>query len=745
MNWQELLTERKEWTPELAMEKAASYGDYYQAFDLGGGVSIGTENRGFGTLKWKRLVAKHVPDNLRNQRILDVGCNAGYYAIECCRRNAREVVGVELNPQFYDMALFAKSYIESYEQKNYPIRYINGNALDVIDKDLGYFDFAFVGNMLYYLEEKAVDLVQRLSQVTGKLIVTCNINTEYGTVEALKGILLKGGFRVIAVDTVEEEPTSPLLVAEIIPDFKFGIIEVRMDGLLYDREEIKNTPQVEFLQAYLNDNHLDIQSTRLFHHIVNIFTEIAYRRGESAIQETLESLFVRSRQYCENLITIFNGIAEDGYLGGEHSTDYIPVVRRDRQYDMLEGIHRAACLYVLGYGAVKVCALLDSERPKWQPLIIAEQLGNYLKEKGLQKVSSLDKWQGVGEHINFTVTLLDGGGIGDCAHHYKSLQYFRVLRHLKQIFPNLKVILQLVETTSAPAHQLFEKDPYIDQVVSCRPTEYRIGKVIDCMKEFNIAQSEYESICPVGTDPHDGIYRSANQIFAMMQFPGVQGIPIDWFFQQMQINIHDLEYDLAEVFLSKEEDNFGEEIASRFPKGMIGFHWFSNSKTRAQIISSETWLRISEVLLDRGYGLVVIGGPGEDESHCGAWLSLKDRENTVGLFNESLRQKVAVMKRCDYMITVDSAMMHLSWLHAIPTLTIVELPIPASDPDYFENPDGFHWAAAVGEPFAHRIIFKEGQADRITPKQVTEALEKLSGTKGQRKYRLWRDQVGHNS
>lgn len=56
--------------------------------------------------KWEGF--RHVlPDDLKGCSVLDIGCNAGFYALEMKRRNAGRVLGIDSDPRYLAQARFA--------------------------------------------------------------------------------------------------------------------------------------------------------------------------------------------------------------------------------------------------------------------------------------------------------------------------------------------------------------------------------------------------------------------------------------------------------------------------------------------------------------------------------------------------------------------------------------------------------------------------------------------------------------
>lgn len=60
----------------------------------------------YPNVKW-RLFAHAVPEDLAGRSVLDIGCNAGFYAIEMKRRGADRVVGVDFDDRYLEQARFA--------------------------------------------------------------------------------------------------------------------------------------------------------------------------------------------------------------------------------------------------------------------------------------------------------------------------------------------------------------------------------------------------------------------------------------------------------------------------------------------------------------------------------------------------------------------------------------------------------------------------------------------------------------
>ncbi|ABC93103.1 putative methyltransferase protein (plasmid) [Rhizobium etli CFN 42] len=63
----------------------------------------------YPAFKWEGF--KHVvPKDLEGCSVLDIGCNAGFYALEMKRRNAGRVLGIDSDPRYLEQARFAADH-----------------------------------------------------------------------------------------------------------------------------------------------------------------------------------------------------------------------------------------------------------------------------------------------------------------------------------------------------------------------------------------------------------------------------------------------------------------------------------------------------------------------------------------------------------------------------------------------------------------------------------------------------------
>jgi tRNA (mo5U34)-methyltransferase len=113
--------------------------------------------------KWDRFAAA-LPADLSGRTVLDIGCNAGFYALEMKRRGAERVVGIDPDPRYLEQAALAA------EVAGLPIELRQASVYDVAA--LGErFDIVLFMGVLYHLRHPllALDLIRE--HVAGDLVV----------------------------------------------------------------------------------------------------------------------------------------------------------------------------------------------------------------------------------------------------------------------------------------------------------------------------------------------------------------------------------------------------------------------------------------------------------------------------------------------------------------------------------------------------------------------------------------------
>jgi tRNA (mo5U34)-methyltransferase len=92
-------------------EQIARLGPWFHNLHLPDGTQTAPDHMlgDFPAVKW-RQIASHMPEDLRGWRVLDIGCNAGFYSFEFARRGA-EVTAVDVDPHYLAQAKWAARHL----------------------------------------------------------------------------------------------------------------------------------------------------------------------------------------------------------------------------------------------------------------------------------------------------------------------------------------------------------------------------------------------------------------------------------------------------------------------------------------------------------------------------------------------------------------------------------------------------------------------------------------------------------
>jgi tRNA (mo5U34)-methyltransferase len=129
-------------------------GPWFHNLDLNGVRTAPSHFLGdYPNVKWRRF-SSVVPENLKGKSVLDIGCNAGFYAMEMKRRGADRVLGLDTDDEYLEQAKFAA------EISGLKIEFRKLSAYDV--GRLGeQFDLVIFMGVLYHLRHPllALDLI----------------------------------------------------------------------------------------------------------------------------------------------------------------------------------------------------------------------------------------------------------------------------------------------------------------------------------------------------------------------------------------------------------------------------------------------------------------------------------------------------------------------------------------------------------------------------------------------------------
>ncbi len=141
---------------------------WFHRIDLGGGLFTKTESvmgepvdHPLGP--WQ-TIQKLLPRDLSGKTLLDVGCNAGFYAFEAKRRGARRVLGVDGQRQHVRQGLFVRKVL------GLDVEFRRLNVYELNPRTVGQFDITLALGLLYHLKHPILAL-ENLYQVTKEMLV----------------------------------------------------------------------------------------------------------------------------------------------------------------------------------------------------------------------------------------------------------------------------------------------------------------------------------------------------------------------------------------------------------------------------------------------------------------------------------------------------------------------------------------------------------------------------------------------
>lgn len=156
----------------------------YAPIYFGAGLRLGpiwSVANGYG--RWHYILKRALPA-LKGKRILDLGANNAFVALQTLRNGAQETIGVELGSEYIEQGLFVKEGFEWIDRTRYNFRYIQANMKDVPSMDLGTFDLVFALCSIYYLDDEDIAAVIRhVSTLTDVFVLQCNLETHIGRSE----------------------------------------------------------------------------------------------------------------------------------------------------------------------------------------------------------------------------------------------------------------------------------------------------------------------------------------------------------------------------------------------------------------------------------------------------------------------------------------------------------------------------------------------------------------------------------
>ena len=183
-------------------------GPWFHNMELGGVRTAPDHFLGdFPAVKWRHM-AEALPKDLAGRRVLDIGCNGGFYALAMKRLGAAHVLGIDADPFYLEQARFAAEV----------------SGLDVEFRQMSVYDVASIGERF--------DIV------------------------LFMGVLYHLRHPLLALDLIREHVASDLLIFQSLQRGTNDIIPVPEDRPIAERAlfDAPGYPKLHFIeQRYSND------------------------------------------------------------------------------------------------------------------------------------------------------------------------------------------------------------------------------------------------------------------------------------------------------------------------------------------------------------------------------------------------------------------------------------------------------------------------------------------------------------
>ena len=112
------------------------------------------------------LVA-HLGGSLSGKRVLDLGCNAGYWSLLALQHGCDHLVAIDGRRMHLDQARLVFD-VNGIDTDRYEL--VEGNVFDIDLRQLGSFDLVFCLGLMYHVS-KPVTLIEKIARVNSDLLI----------------------------------------------------------------------------------------------------------------------------------------------------------------------------------------------------------------------------------------------------------------------------------------------------------------------------------------------------------------------------------------------------------------------------------------------------------------------------------------------------------------------------------------------------------------------------------------------
>ena len=147
----------------IIAKKISELGDWFHNLNLKGVPTAPQHFLGdFPNVKWQHIRSL-IPQDLTGATVLDIGCNGGFYSIQMKQRNAKRVLGIDVDDRYLNQARFAAQTLSLDIE-------VEKCSVYAVDEIAGQFDFVLFMGVFYHLRYPLYALDKIVKKVAGKLV-----------------------------------------------------------------------------------------------------------------------------------------------------------------------------------------------------------------------------------------------------------------------------------------------------------------------------------------------------------------------------------------------------------------------------------------------------------------------------------------------------------------------------------------------------------------------------------------------